>query len=65
MILQGKLLFSWDVGICDAMFECDSKIVVDVVLGSHSPLLNIKSVIEGIQLKLGDFRSAQISNVKR
>ena len=65
MILQGTLLFAWDVGIRDAMFECDSKIVVDVVLGSHSPLVNINNVIEGIQLKRQDFRSVQISHVKR
>ena len=65
MILQGTLLFAWDVGIRDVMFECDSKIVVDVVLGSHSPLVNINNVIEGIQLKRQDFRSVQISHVKR
>ena len=55
MILQGKLLFALDVGIRDAMFECDSKIIVDVVLGSHSTSVNIKNVIEGIQLKSRDF----------
>ena len=65
MILQGTLLFAWDVGIRDAMFECDWKIVVDAILGSHSPLVNINNVIEGIQLKRQDFRSTQISHVKR
>ena len=64
MILQVTLLFAWAVGIRDAMFECDSKIIVDAVLGSHSPPVNINNVMEGIQLNLQDFRSAQISHVK-
>ena len=53
--LEEGVSFAWDVGIRDALFKCDSKIVIDAVLGNHSPLVTIENIIEGIHLRLQDF----------
>lgn len=41
--------FAWEVGTCDAVFEGDSNIVSNVVLGYVTPPVTIANVIEGIQ----------------
>ena len=35
--LEETVDFIWDIGIRDVHFECDSKIIVDAVLGVSSP----------------------------
>ena len=46
--LEEGVSFAWDVGIHDALSKCDSKMVIDAVLGNHSPLLTIENIKEGI-----------------
>ena len=55
--------FAWDVGICEVILECDFKIVLEIVNGSSDPLMSIANIIEGIRLKLGDFKTEQVSHV--
>ena len=47
----------------DVIFEKDSKIVCDAVTGCSEPPSTISSLIEGIRLKLQDFRRARVSHV--
>ena len=63
--LEEIILFSWNVGVWDVIFECDSKIVCDAVTECSEPPLAISSLIEGIRQKLQDFRRAQVSHVLR
>ena len=61
--LEEGFHFAWDVGICEVILECDFKIVLEIVNGSSDPLMSIANIIEGIRLKLGDFRTVQVSHV--
>ncbi|XP_065623781.1 uncharacterized protein LOC136065048 [Quercus suber] len=63
--LEEAVDFAWDVGIRDAHFECDSKMVVDAVLGVSCSQASIYNIITGIGQKVQAFRSFQFSNVKR
>ena len=63
--LEESLLFAWDVGIRDVLFECDSKIVYDAVTGCSDPPSIISNITEGIRCKLQDFWQAQVSHVYR
>ena len=36
------------MGIRDVVFECDSKVVFDTILGYHNPLVAIDNVVVGI-----------------
>ena len=47
------------------MFESDSKMVSNAVLGNTTPPIAIANVIMGIQQQLKVFRIAQVSYVKR
>ena len=57
--------FAWDTGIRDVVVESDSKIVVDTLLGLCTPPMVVLNVLTGIAYKLQDFRSIQVSHVKR
>ena len=57
--------FAWDVGIRDVHFECDSKMIVDAMLGASCPQASIYNIIIGIGQKVQAFRSFQFSHVKR
>ena len=57
--------FAWDVGIRDVVVESDSKIVADTLLGSYTPPMVVFNVLVGVAHKFQDFRSIQISHVKR
>ena len=46
--LEEVVDFAWDVGIRDVHFECDSKMIVDVVLGVSCPQASIYNIITGI-----------------
>lgn len=61
--LEESILFSWDVGVQDVIFESDSKIVCDAIIGSSEPPSAISTLIEGIRLRLQDFRRARASHV--
>ena len=57
--------FPWDVGIRDAVFECDSKIVSDTLLGLCTAPVIVSNILVGIVHKLQNFRLAQVSHVKQ
>ena len=63
--LEEAVDFTWDVGIQDAHFECDSQLVVDAVVGVTSPQVTIINIIAGICDRLQVFRLVQVSHVKR
>ena len=62
--MEVGVLFVWDVGIRDAIFECDSKIVFDALLGLCSPPVSISNILASVSQKLHDFRLAQVSHVR-
>ena len=63
--LEEAVDFAWDVGIRDAHFECDSKMIVDAVLCTICPQASIYNIITGIGQKVQAFRSFQFSQIKR
>ena len=63
--LEEAVDFAWDVGIRDVHFECDSKMIVDAMLGASCPQASIYNIILGIGQKVQAFRSFQFSHVKR
>ena len=63
--LEESLLFAWDVGVLDVLFECDSKVICDVVTRCNDPPLVTGNISDGIRHKLQDFRRAQVSHVRR
>ena len=40
-VLDEAVDFAWDVGIRDVNFECDSKLIVDAMLGVSSPNVHL------------------------
>ncbi|KAK9991522.1 hypothetical protein SO802_026507 [Lithocarpus litseifolius] len=63
--LEEGVLFALDVGIREVILDCDSKIVSKAMNGSNVPPVSIGNIIEGIRLKLREFRKVQVSHVKR
>ena len=63
--LEDGVLFALDDGIREVILERDFKIVSEAVNGSNVPLVSIRNIIEGIHLKLREFRKVQVSHVKR
>ena len=57
--------FAWDVGIRDVVVESDSKIVADTLQGLCTPPVVVSNILYGVTYKLQDFRSVQVSHVKR
>ena len=62
--MEERVLFPWDAGIRDVV-ESDSMIVIDALMGSSDPLIVIVNIIERTRQKLQDFRSVQLSHIKR
>ncbi|KAL0006603.1 hypothetical protein SO802_008105 [Lithocarpus litseifolius] len=60
-----EVSFAWDAGIRDVVVEIDSKIVADTLQGQCTPPMVVSNVLVGIAYKLQDFRSIQVSRVKR
>lgn len=56
MAMTEGVWFAWEVRIRDAVFECDSKIVFDVILGYLIPPIAIDNVIVGIRQQMEAFR---------
>ena len=50
--LEDAVDLAWDVGIRDVHFECDSKMIVDAVLGASCPQASIYNIITGIGQKV-------------
>lgn len=48
--LEESVFFAWDVGVRDVIFECDSRIVSDIVNGLCEPPISI----DGVEQKLQD-----------
>ena len=47
--------FAWVVGIREVIFECDSKIVSNALLGLCTPLMIISNILAGVSLRFQDF----------
>ena len=62
--MEERVLFPWGAGIRDVV-ESDSMIVIDALMGSSDPLIVIVNIIERTRQKLQDFRSVQLSHIKR
>ena len=63
--MEVGVFFAQDVGIRDVVFECDSKIVADALLGLCTPPVVVSNILVEIAHKLQDFRSTHVSHVKR
>ena len=48
MAVKEGVLFAWDVGIGDAIFECDSKTVWDAINRLFEPPVTIANIVLGI-----------------
>ena len=59
--MEVGVLFAWDVGIREVIFECDSKIVSDALLGLCTSPMIILNILAGVYHQLQDFRVAQVS----
>ena len=59
------VLFAWDVGVREVVFESNSKIIIAALQEVGKPLTTISNIIEGIRQKLQDFRRVQVNHVKR
>nr|XP_023920490.1 probable LRR receptor-like serine/threonine-protein kinase At1g05700 [Quercus suber] len=57
--------FAWDTNIRDVIVESDSKIVANTLLGLCTPPMVVSNVLTSIAYKFQDFRSIQVSHVKR
>ena len=63
--IDKAVLFAWDVGIREAIFETDSSVVSDAIAGYTTPPVSIVDITAGILLRLQDFRRTQIQHVRR
>ena len=59
------MIFAWDVGVCEVMFECDSLIVAEALNRTSEAPATISNIIDGIQLRMNDFRDTKVVHVKR
>ena len=50
--MKEGVLFAWEVGIGDTIFECNSKIVWDAINRLSEPPVTIANIVLGIQQKL-------------
>ena len=55
--LEEAVDFAWDVGTSDVHFECDSKLIIDAMLGVSSHQVFIYNIITSICQKLQAFRT--------
>ena len=58
------VLFVWDVGVREVVFESNSKIIIAALQEVDKPLTTICNIIEGIWQKLQDFKRVQVNHVK-
>ena len=50
--MEVGVFFAWDVGIRDVVFECDSKIVANALLGLCTPLVVVLNILVGVAHKV-------------
>ena len=50
--MEVGVFFAWDVGIRDLVFECDSKIVANALLGLRTPIVIVSNILVGVAHKL-------------
>ena len=55
--LEEAVDFAWDVGTRDVHFECDSKLIIDAMLGVSSHQVFIYNIIASICQKLQAVRT--------
>ena len=46
--MEDGVQFAWDVGIRDAIFECDTRIVFDALNDLNDPPATVANIIMGI-----------------
>jgi len=61
---EDSVIFAWDMGIRDEIFECDFKIIFNALKGNNDPLVTVANIIKGIQQKLQEFRMVQVCYVR-
>jgi len=50
--MEEGVIFAWDMGIKDVIFEGDSKIVWDALLGIGLPLVVVANILTGVSDRL-------------
>ena len=50
-VMEVGVSFTWDVGIREVIFECDSNIVFDALLGLCTPPMIISNILARVSLK--------------
>ena len=63
--MEGGVTFAWDVGIRDVIFEGNSKIVSNALMGLGSPPVDVSNILTRVSQRLQGFRSVKVSYVKR
>ena len=54
--MEEGVTFAWDAGIRDVIFEEDSKIVSDPLMGLGSPPLAVSNILSGVSHWLQGFK---------
>ena len=57
--MEEGVTFAWDMGIRDVIFEGDSKIVFDALMGLGFPPMAVSNIITGVSQRLQGFRSVK------
>ena len=57
--MEEGVTFAWDVGIRDVIFEGDSKIVFDALMGLGSPPMAVSNILTRASQRLQGFRSVK------
>ena len=63
--MEEWVIFAWDVGVHEVMFECDSLIVAEALNRTSEAPATISNIIDGIQLQMNNFRDTKVVHVKR
>ena len=63
--MEEGVTFAWDMGFYYVVFECDSKVVSDLVNGYCELPTTIGNIIDGIRHKLKDFWQVLVSRIGR
>ena len=63
--MEDGVIFAWDVGVRKVLFESDSMIVIEALNGTREAPATISNIIDGIRLRMNDFRDTKVVYVKR